>query len=69
MKIPEQIKSIVVMVFQLCLQETMIERRSSGTTYGENIGVLATAKIYSIYVIGGAAVIAIILAFIGKFTL
>ena len=37
------------------------------TTYGENIGVLAI-KIYSIYVIGGAAVIAIILAFIGKFT-
>ncbi|MGK8527333.1 uracil-xanthine permease family protein [Staphylococcus epidermidis] len=38
------------------------------TTYGENIGVLAITKIYSIYVIGGAAVIAIILAFIGKFT-
>ena len=37
------------------------------TTYGENIGVLAT-KIYSIYVIGGAAVIAIILSFIGKFS-
>ena len=44
------------------------DRRSSSTTYGENIGVLAIAKIYSIYVIGGAAVIAIILAFIGKFT-
>lgn len=38
------------------------------TTYGENIGVLAITKIYSIYVIGGAAVFAIILAFIGKFT-
>lgn len=38
------------------------------TTYGENIGVLAITKIYSIYVIGGAAVIAIILAFVGKFT-
>lgn len=38
------------------------------TTYGENIGVLAITKIYSIYVIGGAAVISIILAFIGKFT-
>ncbi|MBP3034097.1 uracil permease [Staphylococcus warneri] len=38
------------------------------TTYGENIGVLAITKIYSIYVIGGAAVIAIVLAFIGKFT-
>jgi hypothetical protein len=30
------------------------------TTYGENIGVLAITKIYSVYVIGGAAVIAII---------
>ena len=38
------------------------------TTYGENIGVLAITKIYSIYVIGGAAVIAIILGFVGKFT-
>ncbi|MGM7689122.1 uracil-xanthine permease family protein [Staphylococcus felis] len=38
------------------------------TTYGENIGVLAITKIYSIYVIGGAAIIAIILGFVGKFT-
>ena len=38
------------------------------TTYGENIGVLAITKIYSIYVIGGAAVIAIVLGFVGKFT-
>ena len=38
------------------------------TTYGENIGVLAITKIYSIYVIGGAAVIAIILGFVEKFT-
>lgn len=38
------------------------------TTYGENIGVLAITKIYSIYVIGGAAVIAIMLGFVGKFT-
>ena len=38
------------------------------TTYGENIGVLAITKIYSIYVIGGAAVIAIVLSFIGKFS-
>ena len=37
------------------------------TTYGENIGVLAITKIYSIYVIGGA-VIAIVLSFIGKFS-
>ncbi|AKS67363.1 uracil permease [Staphylococcus schleiferi] len=38
------------------------------TTYGENIGVLAITKIYSIYVIGGAAVFAIMLGFVGKFT-
>lgn len=36
------------------------------TTYGENIGVLAISKVFSIYVIGGAAIFAIILSFIGK---
>lgn len=36
------------------------------TTYGENIGVLAISKVYSVWVIGGAAVIAIILSFVGK---
>jgi len=36
------------------------------TTYGENIGVMALTKVYSVYVIGGAAVIAIILSFVGK---
>ncbi|MHB8158063.1 MAG: uracil permease [Desulfocucumaceae bacterium] len=36
------------------------------TTYGENIGVLAITKVYSVWVIGGAAVIAIILSFVGK---
>jgi len=36
------------------------------TTYGENIGVLALTKVYSVWVIGGAAVISIILAFSGK---
>jgi uracil permease len=34
------------------------------TTYGENIGVMAITKIYSVWVIGGAAIIAIILSFI-----
>lgn len=38
------------------------------TTYGENIGVLAITKVYSTFVIGGAAVIAIILSFSGKFS-
>lgn len=38
------------------------------TTYGENIGVLAITRIFSVWVIGGAAVIAVILGFIGKFT-
>ncbi len=36
------------------------------TTYGENIGVLALTKVYSVWVIGGAAVLAILLSFIGK---
>ena len=36
------------------------------TTYGENIGVLAITRVYSIWVIGGAAVIAVILSFFGK---
>ncbi|WP_409343283.1 uracil permease [Paenibacillus sp. MBLB4367] len=36
------------------------------TTYGENIGVLAITRVYSTWVIGGAAVIAIILSFFGK---
>lgn len=38
------------------------------TTYGENIGVLAITKVYSTWVIGGAAIISIVLAFMGKFT-
>ncbi|QEJ96451.1 uracil permease [Treponema phagedenis] len=37
------------------------------TTYGENIGVMAITKVYSIWVIGGAAVIAILLSFFQKF--
>jgi uracil permease len=36
------------------------------TTYGENIGVMAITKVYSVQVIGGAAILAIILSFIGK---
>lgn len=38
------------------------------TTYGENIGVLAITRVYSTFVIGGAAVFAIILSFLGKFS-
>ena len=38
------------------------------TTYGENIGVLAITKVYSVWVIGGAAVISIAISFIGKFS-
>ena len=34
------------------------------TTYGENIGVMAVTGVYSVYVIGGAAVISILMAFI-----
>lgn len=36
------------------------------TTYGENIGVLAITRVYSTWVIGMAAVMAIVLSFIGK---
>jgi uracil permease len=38
------------------------------TTYGENIGVLAITRVYSVYVIAGAAVFATIFGFIGKIT-
>jgi uracil permease len=36
------------------------------TTYGENIGVMAITRVYSVWVIGGAAVIAVVLSFVGK---
>ena len=36
------------------------------TTYGENMGVMAITGVYSTYVIGGAAVLAIVFSFIGK---
>lgn len=36
------------------------------TTYGENIGVLAISKVFSTWVIGGAAIFAIILSCFGK---
>ena len=35
------------------------------TTYGENIGVMAIPKVYSVRVIGGAAVLSIICSFVG----
>ena len=37
------------------------------TTYGENIGVMAITRVYSVWVIGGAAVIAVLLSFFHKF--
>lgn len=36
------------------------------TTYGENIGVLALTKVFSVYVIMGAASFAILFSFLGK---
>lgn len=36
------------------------------TTYGENIGVLAITRVFSVWVIGGAALLAIIISFVGK---
>ena len=50
---------------------TMISALIGGppkTTYGENIGVLAITRVYSVYVIAGAAVVAIIFGFVGKIT-
>lgn len=40
----------------------------ANTTYGENTGVVGITKVASVFVIGGAAVTAIVLGFIGKFT-
>ena len=36
------------------------------TTYGENIGVLAITRVFSVWVIGGASLLAIIISFVGK---
>lgn len=36
------------------------------TTYGENIGVMAITRVFSVWVIGGAAIFAIIFSFVGK---
>lgn len=36
------------------------------TTYGENIGVMAITRVYSVWVIRGAAILAIAFSFIGK---
>ncbi|MFC4759644.1 solute carrier family 23 protein [Solitalea agri] len=36
------------------------------TTYGENIGVMALTRVYSVFVIAGAAVLAIAFSFCGK---
>lgn len=36
------------------------------TTYGENIGVMAITKVYSVQVIGGAALLSILISFCGK---
>lgn len=38
------------------------------TTYGENIGVMAVTRVYSVYVIAGAGILSIICSFIGKLT-
>ncbi|WP_328284598.1 solute carrier family 23 protein [Anoxybacillus sp. J5B_2022] len=50
---------------------TMISALIGGppkTTYGENIGVLAITRVYSVYVLAGAAVLAIVFGFVGKIT-
>ncbi|HZG61162.1 MAG TPA: solute carrier family 23 protein [Anoxybacillus sp.] len=50
---------------------TMISALIGGppkTTYGENIGVLGITRVYSVYVLLGAAIIATIFGFVGKVT-
>ncbi|WP_173916542.1 solute carrier family 23 protein [Halobacillus sp. Marseille-Q1614] len=50
---------------------TMIASMLGGppnTTYGENIGVLAITRVFSVFVIGGAAIFAIFFGFIGMST-
>jgi uracil permease len=50
---------------------TMISGLMGGppkTTYGENIGVLAITRVYSVYVLLGAAIAATVFGFIGKIT-
>lgn len=39
------------------------------TTYGENIGVMAVTKVYSVQVIAGAAILSIICSFVGKLSM
>ncbi|QOY34397.1 solute carrier family 23 protein [Anaerobacillus isosaccharinicus] len=36
------------------------------TTYGENIGVIALTRVYSVFVVGGAACLAVMFGFVGK---
>jgi uracil permease len=36
------------------------------TTYGENMGVMAITRVYSVWVIGGAGIISILAGFFGK---
>ncbi|QTM99352.1 uracil permease [Sediminibacillus dalangtanensis] len=38
------------------------------TTYGENIGVLAITRVFSVFVIGGAACLAVLFGFVGIIT-
>ena len=38
----------------------------ANTTYGENTGVVGMTRVASVYVIGGAAVVALVLSFVGK---
>lgn len=39
------------------------------TTYGENIGVMAVTRVYSVRVIAGAAIISLVSSFIGKLSM
>ncbi len=48
---------------------TMIAASIGGppnTTYGENVGVVAITRVFSVFVVGGAAVLAVAFSFVGK---
>ena len=38
------------------------------TAYSENVGVLAISRVFSVWIIGGAAVLSVLLSFFGKFS-
>ena len=53
-------------MFANCADYSGFFGSTPNTTYGENIGVMAITRVYSTWVIGGAAIFAILLSCVGK---